>query len=205
MFPVSGRGFDLGIRLAVVDAARRLYIRGLNSSLSGNVSARSSLRDHFWITPSRRDKASLGVEDLSLVSIERGERVMGGEPSSEYRMHLQIYRARGDVGAVVHTHQVYAMTAHRLGLLRPELVGRSFEARSYLGRIESVPRIEPGTWELAEAVAAAFSEGDVVAVVIEDHGIACVGRDVVEALNRAEVLEMEAALLVLQKLSGGVG
>lgn len=202
---MGGEGLDLGLRTAIVEAARRLYLRGLNSSLSGNVSARSSLKGHFWITPRSRDKASLRIEDLSLVSIERGERVMGGEPSSEYRMHLQIYRARDDVGAVVHTHQVHAMTAHRLGLLRPELVGRSFEARSYLGRIASVPRIEPGTWDLADAVARAFSEDRAVAVVIEDHGVACVGRDVVEALNRAEVLEMEALSLLLLKISGGLG
>lgn len=195
--------FDLEVRKSIVDAMRRLYLRGLNSSLSGNVSARSSYRDHFWITPKSVDKASLSIEDLSLVSIESGSRIMGGEPSSEYRMHLMIYRVRGDVNAVVHTHQVYTMIAFKAGLLRRDLLEDSFEAKTYLGDIGYVPRIEPGGWELAEAVARELSGRSVV--IIDGHGVACVGRSVVEALNRAEILEMEAIRLVNLAIIGAIG
>jgi L-fuculose-phosphate aldolase len=194
--------FDLEVRKSIVDAMRRLYLRGLNSSLSGNVSARSSYRDHFWITPKSIDKASLSIEDLSLVSIESGSRIMGGEPSSEYRMHLQIYKARSDVNAVVHTHQVYTMIAFKAGLLRRDLLEDSFEAKAYLGDIGYVPRIEPGSWELAEAAARELSSRSVI--IIDGHGVACVGSSVVEALNRAEILEMEAIRLVNLAIIGAI-
>jgi len=194
--------FDLEVRESIVDAMRRLYLRGLNSSLSGNVSARSSYRDHFWITPKSIDKASLSIEDLSLVSIESGSRIIGGEPSSEYRMHLQIYKARSDVNAVVHTHQVYTMIAFKAGLLRRDLLEDSFEAKAYLGDIGYVPRIEPGSWELAEAAARELSSRSVI--IIDGHGVACVGSSVVEALNRAEILEMEAIRLVNLAIIGAI-
>lgn len=190
------KGFDLGVRMKLIDAARRLYIRGLNSTMSGNVSARSSYRNYFWITPRSCDKASLSIEDLSLVDIETSNRVMGSEPSSEYRMHLKIYRVRDDVNAVVHTHQVYTMIAHRAGLLRRELLEESYEARAYLGGIAYVPRLEPGSIELAEAVSRQLADRGNVAVIMEGHGVAFIGRSIDEALNRAEILEMEAMRLV---------
>lgn len=197
--------FDLEVRKSIVDAMRRLYLRGLNSSLSGNVSARSSYRDHFWITPKSVDKASLSIEDLSLVSIDSGSRIMGGEPSSEYRMHLQIYRVRSDVNAVVHTHQVYTMIAFKAGLLRRDLLEDSFEVKAYLGDIGFVPRLEPGSWELAEAVARELSSRSRSVIIIDGHGVVCVGSSVIEALNRAEILEMEAIRLVNLAIIGAIG
>jgi L-fuculose-phosphate aldolase len=194
--------FDAEIRRSIVDAARRLYIRGLNSTLSGNISARSSNKRYFWITPGSRDKARLSIEDLSLVDVESGNRVMGREPSSEYRMHLLLYRVRGDVNAIIHTHQLYTTIAHRAGLLRRELLEESYEARIYLRGISFVPRLEPGSLELAEAVARELSERGKYIAVIEGHGVVAVGGEVAEALNRAEILEIEAKRLVNLAIMG---
>ncbi len=196
------RGFDLDVRTKIVDAARRLYLRRLNSSMSGNVSARSSYRNHFWITPRSYDKASLTIEDLSLIDIETANRVMGAEPSSEYKMHLKIYRVRDDVKAVIHTHQIYTMVAHRAGLLRKELLEESYEARAYLGSIAYAPRLEPGSLELAEVVSQLLADRRNTAVIMDGHGAVFIGRDIDEALNRAEILEMEAMRLVNLALLG---
>ncbi len=197
-----GIGFDLEVRTKIVDAAKRLYLRGLNSSMSGNISTRSSYRKSFWITPRSFDKASLTIEDLSLVDIETANRIMGAEPSSEYRMHLKIYMVRDDVNAIVHTHQIYTMIAHRAGLLRRELLEEDYEARAYLGGIAYVPRLEPGSLELAEAVARQLASRENVAVIMDGHGVALVGRSIDEALNRAEILEMGAMRLVNLALLG---
>jgi L-fuculose-phosphate aldolase len=189
-------GFDIEVRRSIVDAARRLYLRGLNTTLSGNISARSSNRWYFWITPSSYDKARLSIEDLSLVDIKTGNRVMGGEPSSEYRMHLLIYRVREDVNAIVHAHQAYTMIAYRAGLLKKELLEESYEAKTYLGEIGFVPRLEPGSWELAEAISKEIAREGIYVALLEGHGVVAIGRSVAEALNRAEVLELEAKILV---------
>lgn len=196
------KGFDLDLRVKIIDAARRLYMRGLNSTMSGNISARSSYRNYFWITPRSIDKASLTIEDLSLIDIETANRVMGSEPSSEYRMHLKIYRVRDDVKAVIHTHQIYTMIAYKAGLLKRELLEESYEARAYLGGIAFVPKLEPGSLELAEAVSQQLANRENVAVIMDGHGVALIGRSVDEALNRAEILEMESMKLVNLALLG---
>lgn len=196
------KGFDLDLRIKIIDAARRLYMRGLNSTMSGNISARSSYRNYFWITPRSIDKASLTIEDLSLIDMETANRVMGSEPSSEYRMHLKIYRVRDDVKAVIHTHQIYTMIAYKAGLLKRELLEESYEARAYLGGIAFVPKLEPGSLELAEAVSQQLANRENVAVIMDGHGVALIGRSVDEALNRAEILEMESMRLVNLALLG---
>ncbi|HWQ16344.1 MAG TPA: class II aldolase/adducin family protein [Sulfolobales archaeon] len=196
------RGFDVSVRVKLVDAARRLYLRGFNSTFSGNVSVRSSYKNHFWITPRAYDKASLTIEDLSLVDIATGNRIMGAEPSSEYKVHLEIYRARDDVNAVIHTHQVYTMVAHRAGLLRRDLLEESYEARAYLGGISYIPRLEPGSWELAKAVSQQLVDKRNVAVIMDGHGVVLVGGSIDEALNRAEILEMESIRLINLALLG---
>ncbi|GAY25937.1 class II aldolase/adducin family protein [Desulfurococcaceae archaeon AG1] len=196
------RGFDVGIRIKLVNAVRRLYLRGFNSTFSGNVSVRSSYKNHFWITPRAYDKASLTIEDLSLVDITTGNRIMGAEPSSEYKVHLEIYRARDDVNAVIHTHQVYTMVAYKAGLLKRELLEDSYEAKAYLGGISHVPRLEPGSWDLAKAVSQQLADKKNVAVIMDGHGVVLIGGSIDEALNRAEILEMEAMRLVNLALLG---
>jgi L-fuculose-phosphate aldolase len=112
-----------------------------------------------------------------------GEVVKGRlRPTSEWRMHVAIYRRRRDVGAVVHTHDVLpTLLAERIeaGLLS--------EAEAYLGSgIAVVPYIQPGTAELAEAVAAALEKSNVA--ILKRHGVVAVGRDLAEAVNRIEVV-----------------
>lgn len=197
---------DEEIRQGIVDVMRRLYIRGLVTSLGGNVSSRSSDKKRFWITCSGVDKYRITVEDLSLIDIGSGEVVAGGRPSSEYLTHLAIYRAREDIESIVHSHNPYtlvlveALVRHRH--LR-DLMRQFYEVETMLGGVEVVERIPPGSRELASAVARVFSERrDVGAVVLRDHGVVAVGRSLVEALNRAEVLEDISRVVVTRLLLG---
>lgn len=95
------------MRDALVDAARALAAEGLNPGTSGNLSARDG--DGIWITPSGLPAARLEDEDLVRLSLG-GDREAGDrEPSSEWPMHVAIYRAFPETGAVVHCHSPYAM------------------------------------------------------------------------------------------------
>src|SRR6185437_341107 len=98
-----------------------------------------------------------------------GRLVAGPKPSVELPMHLAVYAARPEVGAVVHTHSPRA-TANPPA---PVAVGRS------------------GTAELGAAVVEAAAGGH--EVVIEDHGPVCFGADLAEALRRALGLEARAS------------
>ncbi len=180
----------------IVEYYRLLYLRGQTTLLSGNISAR--LGDLVVITPTSTPKPLLRPSDL--VYIDLDGRVVKGEraPSSEWRMHVAIYRRRPDVAAVVHTHAVLpTVLAERI---EAELL---LESESYLGGgIAVVPPIKPGTWELAEAVAEALAKSNVA--IMKRHGVVAVGPSLAEAVNRAEVVN-DLALATLARIWLGGG
>jgi len=157
-----------------------LYDRGHITLLSGNVSAKSG--DLILITPTSWPKPFLTLEDLVWINLS-GEVVKGRlRPTSEWRLHVEVYKRRQDVGAVVHTHDVLpTVLAERID------ASALSEAEAYLGSgVAVVPYIKPGTRELAEAAAEALVHSNVA--VLKRHGVVAVGRDLAEAVNRVEVL-----------------
>ncbi len=170
------------IRNLVCEAMRMLYVKGLITPLAGNISVRLS-DERIIVTPSRFPKFVLRPEHLSVVDIH-GNHVEGPRPSSEIRMHLEIYRRVPDARAVVHIHGLYApilahlvepivtMELHALGLDRDSIC--------------VAPPLEPGSIELAQTVASYASRGCRI-VVLQLHGIVAYGRDLVEALELAEL------------------
>ena len=95
------------LRKAVVEAFRFMEERGLNCGYSGNISLRLPEEGLYLISPSGLRKSTTTPEDLVILD-ESGRVVEGSRaPSIEYRMHLAVYKARRDVNAVVHAHQLY--------------------------------------------------------------------------------------------------
>ena len=100
-------------RAAVATAALRLFEGGLLRGTAGNLSARSG--GMVAVTPSGVDYRRLDPGSVPVVELD-GRQVEGGlAPSSELPLHLAVYRARPDVGAVVHTHSRFATTFAVLG------------------------------------------------------------------------------------------
>jgi len=91
----------------LVRTMRYLESTGLNTGTAGNGSCRADGQG-YWITPSGVAPASLTPE--SIVSMSFGATAGSAltTPSSEWRMHHDIYLARPDVGAIIHTHSTYA-------------------------------------------------------------------------------------------------
>jgi len=149
--------------------------------------------DKVLITPTRRPKPFLTTEELVWMDLD-GKVLSGSlQPTSEWRMHVAIYRRRSDISAVVHTHDV-------LPTVLAEDIDSTLlsEAEAYLGSgIAVVPYIKPGTAELAEAVASAVERSNVV--VLKRHGLVAVGGDLAEAVNRVEVVT-DLAKATLYKL-----
>ena len=89
----------------IVDVSNEIYNKGLVSGKAGNISARfkSEVGDVFAITPTLKSLSDLDVKDIVLVDIN-GNVLTDGKPSSEVFMHLEIYKKRSDVNAIVHTH-----------------------------------------------------------------------------------------------------
>ena len=181
------------LRQKITRVARRMAELGLVRGSSGNVSVRRG--DTVLITPSGILYERLHPSQV--IAIDLAGRVVSGmgEPSSEWRMHLSIYRAREDVRAVVHTHSPYATAAS----FRKHLPVFHDEGKMLFG--DEVPVSEhapPGSWALAEAVAEALGKRGKVALIAR-HGAVAVGRTLTEALLLAEKLEEAATVFFFSR------
>ena len=97
------------LRQAVVGAGKRLLAEGLVARTWGNVSVRAG-PDHMLITPSGRAYESMAPEDIVPVNLRTGAYDGPLKPSSEGKLHAEIYRTRSEIHAVIHTHQMNAST-----------------------------------------------------------------------------------------------
>ncbi|ADN51386.1 class II aldolase/adducin family protein [Vulcanisaeta distributa] len=183
---------EASLRRIIVEIFRLAYARRLVDLLGGNASARLG-GDEVLITPTSMPKTLIKPQSIVKIKLD-GTIVSGGNPSSEWRMHVGIYRVRDDVKFILHTHPPNILALTRAGLK----VDLSFsEAISYVGEIAEVPYLKPGSAELADAVARAVSKKNITAVILRNHGLVTVGSTPYEALNRAEVLENLAYITLL--------
>lgn len=176
------------LRSAVVEAAREMLRLGLVAGSSGNASARD--RDEVLITPARLSYERMTEDDLVAIGMD-GEPAEGaGEPSSERRVHVAIYAARPDVGAVVHTHSVHATAWSFTG--EPLDTGTE-ELEAAAGGAVLTARFSPtGTDEIASAAVEAL--GDRRALLLARHGVVAVGETPAAALHTCVALERQAQI-----------
>jgi len=180
---------------AVIEAAQEMAKKGLVVGMAGNVSLRlkdSSGRELLAITPSGRHYDSLEVDDIVIVDFE-GQRVEGElRASIEVMMHIEVYKARKKVNAIVHAHPVFCSVIAVAGLEIPPLID---EQVTYIGgEIKVAMYALPGTPELAKNAASALGPRN--AVILANHGALSVGRDLREALTICELLETTAKIYI---------
>jgi L-fuculose-phosphate aldolase len=180
----------------VLEACRRIVAAGLVAGASGNVSRRVEGPDGVplvAITASQVPYHRLAAGDIVVIDFERDPVEGEGVPSSETLAHLAVYRARPDVGAVVHTHSIYASALAVAGLEIPPLID---EQVVVLGGVVPVAEYAiAGSQELADKACAALGEGN--AVLWHNHGVLGVGADLEEAAIACELVERLAQIYVL--------
>lgn len=116
------------------------------------------------------------------------------KPSVEFRFHLGIYKARPDVGAVLHAHPPYA-TAYAVANLELPLV--SSPGRFILRKVPLLGSAPSGSSELAEIVTRGFSDPGVVSALLSGHGVVTVGSDLYEAFRNVDWTEDAAQIAFL--------
>jgi len=186
-------------RAALVGAAQRLNeIGGLPAS-DGNLSARGG-RGLFWISLSGVEKRKIGAGDFVLID-NSGRVVDGyGRPSSEWPMHLAIYRQRAEVNCILHAHPPHLTAfaaAHKVP--NPAIL---VEAALNVDDICLVPYAPPGSDSLGREIVASSSSSGVY--LLENHGAVAVGKAVSEALHRFERAEFLAQVSLLAEKIDGV-
>jgi L-fuculose-phosphate aldolase len=139
-------------------------------------------------------------DDVVIVDME-GNRLRGnGKPSSEGKMHYEIYKLRPDVQAIIHAHPpfgvAFALAHHDL----PDDILP--EATILLGHVPCLPYVTPSTLELAREVAQGLAHRN--AAFMANHGAITVGADLEEAYNRMELLEQTCMSVAYASVLGGV-
>ena len=182
----------------LVEIAKRLYSKNMNAALGGNVSIRRG--DEIVITPAGINKGFMTEGDVVFVDIEGNKLRGNGNPSSEGKMHYEIYKGRPDVNAIIHAHPRFAVgfaLAHReiLDDILPE-------TPILLGHVPCLSYVTPSTIELAREVAEGLAHRN--AVLMANHGAITVGADLEEAYNRMELLEQTCMSVVYATILGGV-
>ncbi len=184
------------IRLLLVKYARHMLASGLVTGTSGNLSARAEGSEIVAVTPSGVDYDTMQPEDLVLVDLA-GKVVDGRlKPSIDTMNHLEIYRARPDVCSVIHTHSPYATAFATLSKPIPPLQA---ESAGYLGgAVRVMGYLPPASPHLAHM--AADGLGRDLAVLLPNHGVIAVGRNIRQAYHAAVSVEESAhiAFLALQ-------
>lgn len=178
------------------DICRDAWQQNLFSGCNGNASCRLD-GERICVTRSGASKGRLRNEDCCLVDVHSGATLVGGPASTESGMHLEIYRALPDCGAVLHTHPrcLLALSLHLRGNERDFLRLPLFEAETWRARLGFAPALEPGGKDLALAVAHAAQERQ--AVWMAGHGLCCWGNVLADALCLSEELEHLAAVQLL--------
>ena len=170
---------------------KRLYGYGMTTTSGGNLSIMDS-DGNIWISPGGVDKGTLTARDIVKVCPD-GKTEGIHSPSSELPIHKSIYKLRPDVKAVLHAHPP-ALVAFSISGRIPNvnLLPMAYEI---CGKIGFAPYEIPGSDELGNAVAKAFSEG-VNATLLENHGTVTVGSNLLEAFTRFETLDYLARIQI---------
>ncbi len=166
---------------------KRIYNRVLTTTSGGNLSIRDE-EDNIWITPAGVDKGVLKPSDIVCVK-KNGEVIGEHKPSSEYPFHLAIYKKRPDIRAVVHAHPP-GIVAFSIARRVPDTKVLP-QFRSFCGEIGYASYAMPGTEALGESIANEFREG-VHIVIMENHGTVVGSRNISEAYQQFELLEVTA-------------
>ncbi len=186
----------------VVKIAKEAEKNGMCKHKSGNFSIHDKETGYVVISPSGIARDVLVPDHVCVMDLDGNviERKTEAKPSSEVLMHLYVYRQREDIRAIVHTHARYSTAFAILNRPIPPIV---YEC-AYLGKSTSVPVApygRPGTIDLAEKVAATFTDSD--CCLMEKHGAIAGGVNMDDAFLKACYLEEISELYYLALTANG--
>ncbi|VBB07376.1 Hypothetical protein LUCI_2620 [Lucifera butyrica] len=176
---------------------------GLCKHKSGNFSIKDKSTGYVAVTPSGLDREELTYHDICIVDLDAVviEAETSVKPTSELLMHLQAYKNRPDILAVVHTHSRFATTFAVLKKEIPAVVYEGATLGGECGIIPVAPYGRPGTYALAASIIEPLKKAD--AILLESHGVLTVDKNPKEALLKAHYVEEIAEIYYRALLLNG--
>jgi L-fuculose-phosphate aldolase len=184
----------------IIDICKRLHNKNMLAAGDGNISFRVS-DEEIWVTPTGVSKSFMSKVDMAIVNING--QVLKGHPSSELKMHLEVYKQSAKATAVIHAHPPHGIAWSIAFPQDRELpVNAMSELILSCGQIPIVPFAMPGTSEMAENLRDFIPENRVL--ILARHGALTWGESLEEAYKGMERLEHSAQILTIAKGLGGV-
>jgi L-fuculose-phosphate aldolase len=185
------------LRGEIVEVGRRMYDRRYTAANDGNISVRLGA-ERLLMTPKGVCKGFMSPDMMCITDLD-GRKLQGDrDPSSEMLMHLEVYRQRHDVNAVVHAHPPTATGFAVAGIPLDRAV--LAEVLTTLGSIPIAEYATPSTQELPDAVRKYIKAHD--GMLLANHGALTVGSDLFSAYYKMETIEHFATISLVARLLG---
>src|ERR671915_464844 len=186
------------LRADIVEVGRRMYARGYTASNDGNISVRLD-DSRLLMTPKSVCKGFMSPDMMCITDLE-GRKLQGDrDPSSEMKMHLEVYRQRPDARAVVHAHPPIATGFAVAGIPLDRAV--LAEVVTTLGSVPIADYATPSTQELPDAVRKYVKAHD--GMLLANHGALTLGADLFGAYYKMETIEHFATISLVARMLGG--
>jgi L-fuculose-phosphate aldolase len=179
-------------RVQVCRSGKRLLQEGLVARTWGNVSVRVSDTEMI-ITPSGRPYAELTPADMVLVNFYTLAFEGNIKPSSELKLHCEVYKNRPHIAAVIHTHQMYASI---VAAAQKDVVVLDATHQAILGAtvIKAAPYALPNSKKITFGTEKAI--GSANTALMANHGCVCIGRNLEDVFTVCKTLENACALYI---------
>lgn len=177
-------------RSLIVEYGKKMVEDHLTSGTGGNLSILDRSTGLMAISPSGMDYYETKPEDIVIMNLD-GEVIEGSrKPSSEYNLHIALYKKKEDACSITHTHSMFCITLSVLNM--------PIQAVNYIladAKTSSVP-VAPyktfGTQELADSVSETIGESD--ACLMANHGLTACGKDLKSSYSLAKECEWIAEI-----------
>lgn len=173
----------------VIWSARRCFDLRLQTNAGGNLSKRLASGAAIVIKPSGIGFYECTPENLQVVHLDGTLEPSPFKPSKDLDFHLDLYRIRPDIGAIVHCHSPWATGYASAGREIPCLTVQTIEK---IGRMPLIPLSPEGGPQTEVEISPVFQDRSIRAAVLANHGTIGVGKTMIEAQYLAEIIEETA-------------
>lgn len=175
----------------LIATARRCFDLRLQTNAGGNLSVRLASAEAILIKPSGIGFAECTRDNLQIVYMDGRIETSAYNPSKDLGFHLEIYRVRSDVRAIVHCHSPWATGYASAGREIPCLTVQTIEK---IGRMPLIALSPNGGPQTEAEIGPVFADKSIRAAVLANHGTVAVGRTLTEAQHLAEIIEETAQI-----------
>ena len=170
----------------IINSAHHIYNKGMIIGKAGNISIIDNDRKYIYITASGTDFKSLNYNDILKVKLDDLSYISNNDkvPSMETNLHIGVYKNRNDINSVVHIHSPYATGFAFSNKKLRQQEGFGEITGEYIKEVDYFP---PGSKTLAENASDALKNED--AIILKNHGIICIGKNIDEATLLSEYVE----------------